>query len=164
MANNGPLQIIQGQSGRRCYWRSNLKRSGFRSNHENHPEFDSFSIGGTNSIGNAKDFRQICKPRITGATFASGNTCCGLVIENRSGVDLQSTEALLPVAPILGIGRSVAPGFCDAIFLDPQPEKAPIAAKATAPGIIQRSPPKASMSTAARNAIGTPSESHQKRN
>ena len=34
-------------------------------------------------------------------------------------------ETLLPVAPVLGIRRSVAPGFCDAIFLDPQPKKAP---------------------------------------
>jgi hypothetical protein len=34
------------------------QRFGFRSNHGNHPEFVSFSFGGTNNIGNAKDFRQ----------------------------------------------------------------------------------------------------------
>ena len=49
----------------------------------------------------------------------------GWEIENRRGVNLESSETLLPVAPVLGIRRSVAPGFCGAIFLDPQSKKAP---------------------------------------
>jgi hypothetical protein len=49
----------RGQPGRQYYWRNNFKRLGFQSNHGNHPEFVSFSIGGMNNIGNAKDFRQM---------------------------------------------------------------------------------------------------------
>ena len=73
----------------------------FQSNHGNHPEFASFSFGGTKNIGNAKDFPQILqalncqgdiilprKPGFSGPTlgrsdFSNGRTCCGLEIENR---------------------------------------------------------------------------------
>ena len=74
----------------------------FQSNHGNHPEFASFSFGGTKNIGNAKDFppnlaslelpgrhqffpenQDSAALRWAEADFSNGRTCCGLEIENR---------------------------------------------------------------------------------
>ena len=59
LANNGPLQIIRGQPWRQCYWRSNLKRSGFDPITEIIRKLFRFHSGGASNLGNAKDFRQI---------------------------------------------------------------------------------------------------------
>jgi hypothetical protein len=55
---------------------------GFRSNHGNHPESVSFSMWGTNKIGNAKDFPQILQAlNFQGDIFLPGkpgfSQCCG---------------------------------------------------------------------------------------